>query len=411
MKKVLNVYWGKGLVGNITKENANFTFQYSKEWIDGKNAFPISVSLPLKESLFERDISEAFFGNLLPESGIRTKIARYYGFSEKNNFAMLNAIGGECAGALMIVPENESVCAEDGYSEVDVMEISQMISAHKKRPLIIGKDGLRLSLAGAQDKLPVYAKDNKYYIPRGIAASNFIIKPPIDEFQDTVINEAFCMKLAKNTGLEVVDVEIVRKGAVFLLVKRYDRLEQHGKVVRMHQEDFCQAIGIPYDHKYETEGGPGLADCFNLIDTHSSQPALDKKRLIEFIVFNYYTGNADAHGKNISFLYEKGRIRLAPFYDLMSTLVYDGLTDKMAMKIDGENRLRWIRKRHFERFASKIDVKPKMVIDILEQMGRKLMIEGECLIKEFDEKGFDPGIIKSILSVIKKQKENWISIN
>ena len=411
MKKVLNVYWEKELVGNITKEKVNFTFQYSKEWIDGKNAFPISVSLPLKEGVFERDISEAFFGNLLPEAGIRTKIARYYGFSEKNNFAMLNAIGGECAGALMIVPESKSFCAENGYSEVDVMEIAQMISDHKKRPLIIGKDGLRLSLAGAQDKLPVYVKDDKYYIPRGLGASNFIIKSPIDGFQDTVINEAFCMKLAKKTGLEVVDVEIVRKGADFLLVKRYDRLEQHGKIVRMHQEDFCQAMGVPYDHKYEAEGGPGLADCFNLIDMHSSKPALDKKRLMEFIVFNYYIGNADAHGKNISFLYEKGLIMLAPFYDLMSTLVYDGLTDKMAMKIDRENRVRWIRKRHFERLASKIDVKPKMVIALLEEIGRKLIIEGECLVKEFDENGFNSGVIKSILSVIKKQKVNWGSSN
>jgi len=124
MKKLLNVYWGKELVGKLTKENADVTFQYSGEWINSKNAFPISVSLPLKESVFDRGVSEAFFGNLLPESGIRTKIARYYGFSEKNNFAMLNAIGSECAGALMIVPENESIFEEEGYSEIDVMEIS-----------------------------------------------------------------------------------------------------------------------------------------------------------------------------------------------------------------------------------------------------------------------------------------------
>ena len=238
MLDTLNVYWDKELVGKITKEKANVTFQYSGEWINSKNAFPISVSLPLKEDAFDRDISEAFFGNLLPESGVRTKIARYYGFSEKNNFSMLNAIGGECAGALMIAAENESIFKEEGCSEIDITEISQMIADHNKRPLLIGKDGLRLSLAGAQDKLPVYVKDNKYYLPRGISASNFIIKPPVDGFRDTVINEAFCMMLAKRAGMDVADVEIVKKGAFFLLVKRYDRSEQNGNIARIHQEDF-----------------------------------------------------------------------------------------------------------------------------------------------------------------------------
>jgi len=405
MRQLLNVYYDKILVGKLAKENSDVTFQYSEEWLNSNNAFPISVSLPLKESVFDRGISEAFFGNLLPESGIRTKIARYYGFSEKNNFAMLNAIGSECAGALMIVPESESISEEKGYSEIDIMEISRMIRDHKKRPLIIGKDGLRLSLAGAQEKLPVYLKDNKYYLPRGLSASNFIIKPPINEFPDTVINEAFCMMLAKNIDMEVADIEIVHNGVVFLLVKRYDRSERSGNITRIHQEDFCQAMGVSYDQKYEAEGGPGLADCFNLIDKHSSKPALDKKRLIEFVAFNYYIGNADAHAKNISFLYKKDRIALAPFYDLMSTLIYDGLTSKMAMKIDNENRLDWIRKRHFERLAIKIDVKPKMVLGVLDQMGVRLILESTRLIKEFEIKGFDLETVKSIASVIEKQKE------
>ena len=406
MKQLLNVYWEKELVGQIIKEKASFTFRYSKEWLNSKNAFPISISLPLKETVFNRDTSEAFFGNLLPESEIRTKIARHYGFSEKNNFAMLNAIGGECAGALMIVPEDATLFEKKGYSEINVTEISQMISVHNKRPLLIGKDGLRLSLAGAQDKLPVYLKDNKYYLPTGISASNFIIKPPIEAFQDTVINEAFCMMLAKEVGMEVAEVKIIKDGASFLLVKRYDRFEEHNDIVRMHQEDFCQAMGFSYNQKYESEGGPNLVDCFNLINTHSSQPVLDKKKLIEFIVFNYYIGNADAHAKNISFLYKKNSILLTPFYDLMSTLIYKGLTDKMAMKIGNENRLKWIRKRHFERLANKVDIKPKMIIDLLEQMGTRLTTKGEFLIKKFNEKSFDLKIVKSILSTIKKQKQN-----
>ncbi len=149
-----------------------------------------------------------------------------------------------------------------------------------------------------------------------------------------------------------------------------------------------------------------MTDCFNIIDARSAQPALDKKRLVEFVIFNYYIGNADAHAKNISLLYKNGRIVLAPFYDLMSTMVYDGLTQKMAMKIDDENRLGWFKKRHFERLAKKIDVKPVMIINLLKQVGGKLISEGEALIKSFNENGLDVLVLKNIMDVIKRQKDN-----
>ncbi|MGA1825420.1 MAG: type II toxin-antitoxin system HipA family toxin, partial [bacterium] len=232
-----------------------------------------------------------------------------------------------------------------------------MIGNQKKKPLLVGREGMRLSLAGAQDKLPVYSKDNKLYLPQGGAASNSIIKPEIKDVENTVHNEAFCMMLAQRSGFDVPEVKIQQGKNNFLIIKRYDRKEEGNKVTRIHQEDFCQALGVSYNQKYESEGGPGLRDCFNLLDNNSVQPALDKKRLLEFVVFNYYIGNADAHAKNISLLYENGNIRLAPFYDLMSTLVYEGLSKKMAMKIGGENRFNWVRKRHWERLAKSIDVK------------------------------------------------------
>lgn len=402
MKNILNVLWNKELIGKIIKDRSDISFKYDKSWLEKKDAFPISISLPLNPESFDRHVSQAFFGNLLPESELREKIAKYFGFSIKNDYALLDAIGMECAGALMIISEDKTVPEEGYYIPICIDELNDMIENQKKRPLLIGKDGIRLSLAGAQDKLPLYIKDNKFYLPQGVLASNSIIKPEIKNFKNTVHNEGFCMMLAQRVGLDVPDVNILQGKNDILIVNRYDRKEEENKVIRIHQEDFCQALGISYNQKYESEGGPKLIDCFNLIDNHSVQPALDKKRLIEFVVFNYYIGNADAHAKNISMLYKEGGILLAPFYDLMSTLVYEGLSKKMAMKIGGENRFNWLRKRHWERLAESIDVKPKFVIDILINLGEKIKEEAKKISIEYKKQGLFVPVIERISVVISK---------
>ncbi|MCK5451703.1 MAG: type II toxin-antitoxin system HipA family toxin [Candidatus Omnitrophica bacterium] len=411
MEHILNVFWDNDLVGRIIKKPAGLIFQYSEAWIDSKDAFPISISLPLQKPPFEETISETFFENLLPESGIKEKIARFYGVSEKNNYAMLDAIGGECAGALTVLPENESIPEEGGYEEISIDELSRIIFNPDKKPLLIGRKDIRLSLAGSQDKLPVYSKDNKFFLPRGRKASNYIIKPPIDYLQDTVANEAFCMKLAENSGLLVPSVKIIGNKVNFLLIKRYDRFETETDVKRLHQEDFCQAMGIYSNQKYEAEGGPNLVDCFSLIDKNSSQPVLDKNRLLKFVIFNYYIGNADAHAKNLSFLYDNDRIILAPFYDLISTCVYDNLSKKMAMKIGSENRLEWIRPRHFERLAKAVDINPRFTLNTLENLGKQLSIAAKTLTDKFKKDSQWKNVLGKIVKVIEKHQrllnEQW----
>ncbi|MGA1825208.1 MAG: type II toxin-antitoxin system HipA family toxin [bacterium] len=400
MKKILNVFWERELIGKIIKERSYFSFRYAKSWLKKKDSSPISLSLPLQEEPFDSHISQAFFGNLLPESEIREKIAHYFGFSIDNDYALLDAIGMECAGALVIIPEDKTIPDEGSYIPITIEELEKMIENQKNRPLLIGREGIRLSLAGAQDKLPVYMKENKLYLPQGGVASNCIIKPEIKDFENTVHNEAFCMMLAQRSGLNVPDSILQQGDKNFLIVKRYDRKEEGNKVLRIHQEDFCQALGISYNQKYESEGGPGLSDCFNLLDNNSVQPALDKKRLLEFVVFNYYIGNADAHAKNISLLYKRDGILLSPFYDLMSTLVYDGLSKKMAMKIGGENRFDWVRKRHWERLAKSIDVKPQYVIDMLVNLGERIRKEAVGLILEYEQKGLYMPIMEKISGII-----------
>jgi serine/threonine-protein kinase HipA len=196
-------------------------------------------------------------------------------------------------------------------------------------------EGLRLSLAGAQSKVPVVLVDAQIALPLPGQATTHILKPPIARFKATTENEAFAMRLAAAIGLDVAPVEPRSvQGRSFLLVERYDRMrDARGTVQRIHQEDFCQALGVPPETKYASEGGPTFKDCFELLRRVSARPAADVLKLLDAAIFNLIVGNADAHGKNFSILYREQGLRLAPLYDLLSTVAYPELSPKLAMKI------------------------------------------------------------------------------
>jgi serine/threonine-protein kinase HipA len=217
-----------------------------------------------------------------------------------------------------------------------------------------GEDGIRLSLAGAQDKIAVRVDNGAISIPRGSAPSTHVLKPAVETYEGVVYNEAFCMSLAAACGLNVAPVTIGRVADIdYLLAQRYDRIRnEQGGVARLHQEDFCQALGVPSEIKYQSEGGPNLATCFGLIRDVSTAPALDVIALFDAVIFNLLIGNHDAHAKNFSLLYRPdGSVRLAPLYDLVSTIYYPELTNKMAMKLGGEAKSDRILPAHLERFA------------------------------------------------------------
>ena len=384
MRSALNVYWGVRLVGRLwLDENRNFVFQYDAAWLSAKDAIPISVMLPLRANAFEENIAKNFFPNLLPEARIKEMIAKGLGVSETNDFKLLEELGGECAGALSLLPENREPEKEGGYLPLSGKELDKMIEEMPRRPLLTAREGLRLSLAGAQNKLPVYVKDDSIFLPQGSFASSHILKPKIPEYPDTVENEAFCMTLAKECGLPVPEAAIKKGKHRALLVERYDRLTDQGLITRRHQEDFCQALGYGYDQKYQDEGGPGLKECFALLQEHSAEPITDKRHLLRWVVFNYLIGNCDAHAKNLSILITKEGIRLAPFYDLMSTKVYPGLSGKLAMKIGGENRPDWIMRRHWERLAAEAEVGAKAVIGLCMESSETLPAAAGKLAKDF----------------------------
>jgi serine/threonine-protein kinase HipA len=332
------------------------SFQYQASWLENTNAIPLSQSLLLRSEAFSGNECRGFFAGILPDENKREIIARNLGISPRNDFSMLELIGGECAGAITLLPleTNPPRAAGKSYRPVNDTELESLLAELPKRPLLAGEDGVRLSLAGAQDKIVVHLKDNQISIPLGVAPSTHILKPTTERVKTVVQNEAFCMKLAAEVDIPAATVTTRLAGQTeYLLVERYDRIETStGELKRIHQEDFCQAMGIAPEIKYQVEGGPTLAQCFSLLRSVSTNPVIDLQRLLEAVIFNTLIGNCDAHGKNFSLLYKEKSCRLAPLYDVLSTEFYPELTTQMAMKIGGEGKAHSLRPEHFEKLAT-----------------------------------------------------------
>lgn len=374
MAETLNVYWGTKLAGRLRQgDKAGFEFQYASEWISDADAIPVSIRLPLRLEPFDDDACRIFFANLLPETTTRALITRKLGISESNDFKLLEALGGECAGALSILPEGQQASEQGSYEPLPREELDLMIEQMPQNPLLVAHDDLRLSLAGAQQKIPVFYEGGNFYLPHGSFPSSHILKPAIQGFEGIVENEAFCMELARQAGIPVPASMIIQGKHPFYLIERYDRRsDDEGKLSRLHQEDFCQALGYSYGRKYEADGGPGLKECFGLITEHGTQPALDKMTMLRWVVFNFLIGNCDAHAKNLSMLIRREDYRLSPFYDLLSTRAYGQLSPKFAMRIGKQSRADWVLKEHWERLAEEAGVGAKAVLDLCGEMGEKV---------------------------------------
>jgi serine/threonine-protein kinase HipA len=357
MTRSLDVWWDGRRVGRLTQDrHGDLGFAYAAEWLDSDDAPALSASLPKRAKPFTRRECRPFFGGLLPEEGQRDAAAAALGVSRGNDFALLDRLGGDVAGALQLLPLGEAPRDAAGPFRPRILDDDQLIGvldALPGRPLLAGRDGMRLSLAGAQSKLPVVLADYRIALPAPDQPTTHIIKPPIARFSGTTANEAFVMTLAGLVDLVVARTHAQSVGdRSFLLVERYDRITEGKHVRRVHQEDFCQALGVPSERKYAAEGGPGFKECFGLVRRVSARPALDVLNLLDAAIFNLIVGNADAHGKNFSILYGAQGPRLAPLYDLLSTVAYPELSPKLAMKIGGRATLEEMDARAWEAFAA-----------------------------------------------------------
>lgn len=366
MKKTLDVYLRDRLVGKLFSEQGTLSFVYDAAYLQSSDAVKISASLPLGMEEFSHSNVAAFFSGLLPDEAVRVRLAKCLGLSDKNIFGLLDAIGGDCAGAISVYPEGIKIASHVSptYKVLGDDEADEILSSLDKRPLFVGEDDVRISGAGAQDKLMIAFVNGQIAIPTGQTPSTHIIKPPIKNYPDSVYNEFFCMRLAAVVGLPVPKADIYwLKNKPYYLVERYDRRKgADGIYTRLHQEDFCQALHVPPELKYENEGGPSLEQCFGLLDARIKSGAMagkNKITLLQGVIFNYLIGNGDAHGKNFSLLYDGEAESLAPFYDLLSTVIYSDLHKaKMAMKIGRKYKFSDVYVRHWIELAEVIGVRP-----------------------------------------------------
>lgn len=359
MAHELEVWLFADHVGKLSLVDGRLNFCYLPGWLTRPDAVALSVSLPLQAEPFDERRARPFFAGLLPEGQLRRLIAQQFQVSGQNDFALLELLGGECAGAVTFLETGQAVPVSNRDDDIEWLsdaEVAAILDELPRRPMLAGMKGLRLSLAGAQDKLPVVFDGARIGLPRHGTPSSHILKPAIHAVEDSVINEGFCMALAEAMQLKPARSTLhAVSGRQFLLVERYDRItDAAGRRRRLHQEDFCQALGIVPETKYQNEGGPDLVQCFDLVRRRTRPNAPHILRLLDYVIFNALIGNHDAHAKNFSLLYSGEGAVLAPLYDTLSTAVYPDLTPKMAMKLGGRYKFSEVQARHWEQFAESV---------------------------------------------------------
>lgn len=388
MKRLI-VYLNGVRVGLLSDAEES-VFVYDPDWLSSGPGYPLSRQLPLRAEPFSERAVRAFFSGLLPEAEPRDRVASILGVSSGNDFAILARIGGDCAGAISLVPEDIPLPASQTRELrwLDEADLASIVERLPRQPLMAGEVGLRLSLAGAQVKLPVVLAEDgptteaRMALPLDGTPSTHILKPEPMRFPGLVANEAWCMAMAREVGLRVAECHqrIIGKTPC-LIVKRYDRAASaDGRVQRLHQEDFCQALGFPASRKYQQEGGPSLKDCFSLIREWSSVPVIDIRDFLDGVIFAALTGNADAHSKNFSFLYSGKERRLAPLYDQVCTLAWPELSKHLSMKIGTAGTLAEVSPEHFQQLATTARLSWPMVRERLSDMADR--VAGAC--RRFD---------------------------
>jgi len=368
------IFYETAQVGVITADAGLYAFTYNPEWITRPGAFPISVLASFNSGGMASAQFTPWLTNLLPEGDALAAVGQNLGAATQDVLGILEQIGGDTAGALSI--GGPAVRGTPTHRVIpDEANLEKIIEDLPRRPFLAGEDGVSMSLAGAQNKLPVTLVDGKIAIPMNGAPSTHILKPDNSRLEGSVQNEALCMVLAKRIGLNTANVTTGRAGKrTYLLVERYDRRADASVPARLHQEDFCQALGKPpaakYQHNQVGIRGPSLRDMFEVVRQY--MPATDLLALLDAVILNVLMTNVDSHAKNYSIMLSGNGVRLAPLYDLMAGDAWPDITLNMAQDIGGQRRGAHVQAKNWRRFAEECQFNPAQVLRRVQSVSKRV---------------------------------------
>jgi serine/threonine-protein kinase HipA len=371
----ITLFYETQAVAVVTAGETGIGLAYDRAWLEAPNRFPVSLTMPLGDARFGEDVVLPWLANLLPEGSPLRAMTRSLGTAPDDILGLVARIGGDLAGALSLIPAQPG---SDYRPIPDAAGLERIIEELPSRPFLAGQDGVTMSLAGAQDKLPVALRDGQLAIPLNGTASTHILKPDNPRLPGSVQNEALCMVLARRAGLPTAEVTTGLAGKrPYLLVTRYDRQPAGPIVQRRHQEDVCQALGRMPAAKYEFNGtgqrGPSLADMFALV--RRTMTARDLTRLLDAMILNIAIGNVDSHAKNYSIYLDPAGQELTPLYDLMSGLCWDGITQNHAQAVGGQRRGAHVYRRHWRRMAAACGLSASGTLRRVGQLTTRLLRE------------------------------------
>lgn len=407
------------------RKRDRLSFRYEDGWQADPSAFPLSLSMPLAASEHSHRPAEAFIWGLLPDNErVLQRWGERFHVSPRNPFRMLWHVGEECAGAIQFVQPKRSEDSLRGGTTDNVVWLTEDNIAERMRLLVedhsaarTGSDAGHFSLAGAQPKTGYHfdPEFGRWGVPEGTVPTTHIFKPATGAFDGYVENEHFCMRLARAVGLPVARSEVRHFGGIpVFVVERYDRVRVTDGVRRVHQEDMCQALACLPHLKYQNQGGPSPQDIIGLIREYSCDRAADEARFWKSLVFHWLIGGTDAHAKNYSLLIGAGgQVRLAPLYDLASSLPYPRQVDprraSLAMKVGGKYRLREIGAREWKKFSAEMKMDVLSSLEGIRSLAEALPEAAHDIGAEMRRQGLNHPVVQRLIDGIEERATECVA--
>jgi serine/threonine-protein kinase HipA len=399
-------------IGRVQRDvRGRIKFVYDDAWRKAPDAYPLSLSMPLGAKEHGRAVTEAFLWGLLPDNErVLARWAAKFQVSARNVFALISHVGEDCAGAIQFMTPDRLDVLRGGkedkvewLSETDIAKRLETLRADHAA-WRLPRDTGQFSLAGAQPKTALLFQNGRWGIPSGRLPTTHILKPPTGQFDGHAENEHICLKLARSLGLPAAQSTVMRfKKEIAIVVERYDRQRKGNDIIRVHQEDVCQALGIIPTKKYQNEGGPSAFDIAQLLRTYSTDREADLETFIDALGFNWIIAGTDAHAKNYSLLLSGRGIRLAPLYDVASILPYDDCDFqkmKLAMKVGGEYKLSLVGLRQWQKFAREMRIDADALVERLAAMAERLPDEVNAARAGARSEGLDAPIIERLAKAL-----------